>query len=187
MTGKRKALAASCLLVVAGGLVPRACTTARIRSCAALVIAIMVLAGCGQNPSPAAGTAPPPPPSGAGDRKGPEAGPVQPAQAQPVPAPGQPPPAEAKKMRRVKALVSGRVQNVGFRAFTTAQANQLGLTGYVLNLKDGRVEAVIEGPDDKVEELIKAIKTGPPGARVDGVQLEEQPHRGEFRSFTIGR
>jgi acylphosphatase len=112
---------------------------------------------------------------------------VQPAQAQPAPALGQPPPAEAKKMRRVKALVSGRVQNVGFRAFTTGQANQLGLTGYVFNLKDGRVEAVIEGPDDKVEQLIRAIKTGPPGARVDGVQLEEQPHRGEFRSFTIGR
>ena len=132
-----------------------------------------------------AGTAPPPPPSNAGDRKGPEADPVQPAQAQPAPALGQPPPAEAKKMRRVKALVSGRVQNVGFRAFTTGQANQLGLTGYVFNLKDGRVEAVIEGPDDKVEQLIRAIKTGPPGARVDGVELEEQPHRGEFRSFTI--
>jgi len=164
------------------------------RSCAALVLAILVLAGCGQKPPP---SPPPPPPSGAADRKAPEPAPAPapapPTQAQPAPAPtpapapAQPAPTEAKKLRRVKALVSGRVQGVGFRAFTAAEAKRLGLTGYVLNLKDGRVEAVIEGPDDKVEELIKAIRTGPSGARVDGVALEEQAHRGEYRSFTVGR
>jgi len=155
------------------------------RSCAALVLALLVLAGCGQKPPPP----PPPPPSGAADRKAPEPAPAPapPTQAQPAPAPLQPPPAEAQKLRRVKALVSGRVQGVGFRAFTAAEAKRLGLTGYVLNLKDGRVEAVIEGPDDKVEELIKAIRTGPAGARVDGVALEEQAHRGEYQSFTVGR
>jgi acylphosphatase len=84
-------------------------------------------------------------------------------------------------------LVSGNVQGVGFRDFTTARANQLGLTGWVRNLGDSRVEAVIEGPDDKVGELLKALKTGPSGARVDGVLTEEQTYSGKFSSFTIGR
>ncbi len=92
---------------------------------------------------------------------------------------------ERAGMRRVKALVSGHVQGVGFRAFTNAQAAPLGVGGYVKNLKDGRVEAVIEGPADKVEQLLKAIRTGPPGSRVDGVEVEEQPATGGFRGFVI--
>jgi acylphosphatase len=108
--------------------------------------------------------------------------------AEPTKPPAQPAPsASEKKLRRVKVLVSGKVQGVGFRAFTTSKANALGLTGTVRNLKDGRVEAFIEGPSDKVQELIKAIGTGPAGARVDGVLTEEQTYSGGFKGFTIGR
>jgi acylphosphatase len=161
----------------------------------ALVAAILILAGCGQQP-PAGPAAP-------GAAKTPEAAPAQPAPVQPAPpaqpappspeakpptpAPGPAPaaPAEAAKLRRVRALVSGQVQGVGFRAFTKSQADVLGVTGWVKNLKDGRVEAVIEGPADKVEALLKAIRTGPRGSRVDGVEVEEQAHTGEFKEFRV--
>ena len=88
-------------------------------------------------------------------------------------------------MRRVKVLVSGMVQGVCFRAFTAGRANRLGLTGHVRNLLDGRVEAVAEGPDDKVAELVELLKSGPPGALVEGVEIEEQTPCGEDRGFTI--
>jgi acylphosphatase len=161
-----------------------------------LTLVLAVLAGCGREPLPAPKPAPPPSAPAAPREKPPESAPVPPAQTQPVapqPAPPEPPKATEgpapvapeQKLRRVKVLVSGRVQGVGFRAFTVSKANALGLTGTVRNLKDGRVEAFVEGPGDKVEELIKAVGTGPTGARVDGVLTEEQTHRGEFRSFTI--
>jgi acylphosphatase len=154
---------------------------------------LAVLAGCGQEPPPPPRAAPSPlrAPAGPKAKPAPDPAPVQPAPVQPAPppaaqAPAQPAPAGGEqKLRRVKALVSGRVQGVGFRAFTVSKASALGLTGTVRNLKDGRVEAVVEGPSDKVEELIKALRTGPTGSRVEGVELEEQTHRGEFRGFTI--
>lgn len=88
-------------------------------------------------------------------------------------------------MRRVRLLVSGSVQGVGFRYFTREEARALQLTGYVRNLDDGRVEAVVEGPDGDVAELIAVLRKGPSGAWVEDVRVEEEPHRGEFNSFGV--
>lgn len=70
-------------------------------------------------------------------------------------------PASNPDGRRVHVFVSGRVQGVGFRFFTETAARNLGLTGWVRNLSDGRVEAVIEGPSDKVAALLDQMRKGP--------------------------
>jgi acylphosphatase len=85
----------------------------------------------------------------------------------------------------VKLLVSGSVQGVGFRYFTCGEARELGLTGYVRNLDDGRVEAVVEGPAEDVDRLIAIVRRGPSGAWVGEVRVEEQPPGGEFRNFGV--
>ncbi len=69
-------------------------------------------------------------------------------------------------------LVRGVVQGVGFRYFTARAARDAGLAGYVRNLADGRVEIVAEGHAGAVESLERAIRSGPPLARVDGVEVE---------------
>lgn len=66
--------------------------------------------------------------------------------------------------------ITGRVQGVGFRWFTTRAARELGLRGSVRNLRDGAVEVVAEGPSDAVEALARRIARGPSGARVDAVE-----------------
>lgn len=81
--------------------------------------------------------------------------------------------------RRVRArlLISGRVQGVGLRLFVHRQAHRLGLAGFVRNLRDGRVEAEAEGAPGAVQQLIDAVRAGPPGAMVTGVELAwEMPH-----------
>ena len=88
-------------------------------------------------------------------------------------------------MNEVKAHVyfSGRVQGVFFRAFTRENASKLGIRGWVRNLPDGRVEAVFEGPKDKVEKLIYLCRYKHPYARVDDVEIEygEPEGYGDFR------
>jgi acylphosphatase len=79
-------------------------------------------------------------------------------------------------MKRVRVRVSGRVQGVFFRAETRARAESLGIAGLVRNDLDGSVEAVFEGPADRVESLVDWCRRGPAGAQVDDVQIvEEQP------------
>jgi acylphosphatase len=102
---------------------------------------------------------------------------------QPMPASGPAPKVAVKK--RLRVHVSGKVQGVGFRAFVLREATELGLTGYVLNLPDGRVEAIIEGPDHQAEALLERVKQGPPGARVDSVDVKEQLYRGDFDRFRV--
>jgi acylphosphatase len=78
---------------------------------------------------------------------------------------------------RVHVWISGRVQGVGFRFFVQRRAHQVGVAGFVRNLPDGRVEATAEGPVRAVQELIDAVRTGPPGAVVTSVELTwEAPH-----------
>ncbi len=69
-------------------------------------------------------------------------------------------------------LVSGRVQGVGFRYFTGVEARREGIAGTVRNLDDGRVEIVCEGDAESVERFEHAVRQGPPGARVDHVQVD---------------
>jgi len=67
--------------------------------------------------------------------------------------------------------VTGRVQGVFFRAWTKEQADQLGVTGWVRNCPDGRVDLHIEGEEAAVERLIERLRRGPPAARVEDVHL----------------
>jgi acylphosphatase len=72
-------------------------------------------------------------------------------------------------MIRAHILVQGRVQGVGFRQFTCRVAVELGLTGWVRNLPDGRVEIVAEGEDLPLTSFMSLIRQGPPLSRVDAI------------------
>lgn len=80
--------------------------------------------------------------------------------------------------------ISGRVQGVGFRAFTRSQAAVLDIKGWVKNLHDGRVEAVIEGEKNNVAQMQKKLKKGPSFARVDNFEVKEQKID-DFNDFEI--
>ena len=87
--------------------------------------------------------------------------------------------------KRVHVYISGRVQGVFFRAYTKEEAERLGLKGWVRNLPDGRVEAVFEGDEEAVEAMIKWCYSGSPQAKVAGVEVLEEPYKGEFKDFRI--
>ncbi len=72
-----------------------------------------------------------------------------------------------------RALVSGQVQGVGFRYSCIERARRIGVAGWVRNLVDGRVEAHVEGDEDKVDALIAWLHEGPPYARVDSVEVSD--------------
>jgi acylphosphatase len=77
---------------------------------------------------------------------------------------------------RRRVVVRGRVQGVFFRDSMRERANAHGVAGWVRNRSDGAVEAVLEGPSEAVERVLRFVETGPPGARVEGVEVsEEQP------------
>ena len=73
---------------------------------------------------------------------------------------------------RVTALISGRVQGVGFRAFIRRHALDRHLTGYAENLADGRVEVVAEGRKDDLEDLLVKLRAGPAHAEIDDLEVE---------------
>jgi len=82
-------------------------------------------------------------------------------------------------------LVSGRVQGVGFRFFAHESAAVEGVSGWVANLADGRVEIRIEGDRDAVERVERKIRRGPPGARVEEVETREEAPAGQSAGFEI--
>jgi len=86
---------------------------------------------------------------------------------------------------RLKLLISGRVQGVCYRWFTRDTAVELGLTGWVRNLADGKVEAVAEGERDKLEQLLVWCRRGPDMARVTDIRTEWEEGSGEFQDFSI--
>ncbi|HIK45039.1 MAG TPA: acylphosphatase [Leptolyngbyaceae cyanobacterium M65_K2018_010] len=90
-------------------------------------------------------------------------------------------------MQSVRAIVHGIVQGVGFRYHTQRVAQQLGVTGYVRNLADGRVEIVAVGPETSVDALLTWAHQGPGSAQV--TQVEVTPYDGSpsFDGFTIER
>lgn len=88
-------------------------------------------------------------------------------------------------LKQLRASVTGRVQGVYFRAHTQRQAQQLGLTGYALNLADGGVEVVAEGEQTALETLLAWLQHGPPNAVVAGVQPQWQPASGAYKSFEV--
>ena len=87
--------------------------------------------------------------------------------------------------KRFRVIISGRVQGVCFRANTQRQALSLGLSGWVKNRPDGRVETVFEGADDRVEEMLSWCRTGDPPARVDRVDCTEENADGSLTDFKI--
>lgn len=88
-------------------------------------------------------------------------------------------------MPRAHIFITGRVQGVFFRKFTHDYAVRLGLTGWVKNLPDGRMETVAEGEKEKLIELIELIKKGPPLAKIEKVEVSWEKAIGEFDGFSI--
>jgi len=86
------------------------------------------------------------------------------------------------------ALITGRVQGVGFRWWVRRQAELLTLTGWVMNGDDERsVELVAEGRPDSLDEFERKLNTGPSGARIEAVSARREPASGEFDGFGIVR
>jgi acylphosphatase len=81
--------------------------------------------------------------------------------------------------------ITGKVQGVYFRQNMRNIARKHNVNGWVKNLKDGRVEAVFEGEEDNVHQVIEWCHIGPTGARVDDVDVIYEEYRGEFDSFDI--
>lgn len=87
-------------------------------------------------------------------------------------------------LRRVRIFVSGRVQGVCFRMYTEQEARKLGLTGWVRNLTDGRVEILAEGEPGMIDDLVAWSRRGPVMAKVTDVCLDEEEPLGELGPFS---
>ena len=88
-------------------------------------------------------------------------------------------------IRRVHVVVSGEVQGVAFRANCQRQATALGVTGWVRNLWDGSVEALLEGSSDAVDAMLRWCNRGPSSAVVTGVEVTEAEPGPLHHSFYI--
>jgi acylphosphatase len=86
---------------------------------------------------------------------------------------------------RALIVVAGRVQGVGYRAFTVRIASGRGLCGTVRNLDDGRVEIEVEGRKEEILSLVADLKKGPPAAVVSTASVEWSEATGRFNSFHI--
>lgn len=86
---------------------------------------------------------------------------------------------------RVHLFISGRVQGVFYRSNAMQEAMRLGLTGWVRNLPDRRVEAVAEGDEERVEDFIRWCRRGPPLAIVRDVEVRREPATNWFETFEI--
>lgn len=82
-------------------------------------------------------------------------------------------------------FISGRVQGVGFRHFTRVNAEKLNVAGWVKNLPDGRVEAVFEGEEENVRELIDRCKEGPRASYVKHIEEKEVKEKGTSTGFEV--
>lgn len=86
---------------------------------------------------------------------------------------------------RMHALVSGRVQGVGFRDFAVWRARELGLQGWVRNRADGKMECVAEGSREALERLLEEIREGPQLAQVEDVEVSYAPPEGGLDGFRV--
>lgn len=86
---------------------------------------------------------------------------------------------------RVHLFITGRVQGVFFRSSTQEEAHRCGLSGWVKNLRDGRVEAVIEGEEEKVKALIAWCQNGPPHAVVKDLSVTIEAYQGAYTTFDV--
>jgi acylphosphatase len=86
---------------------------------------------------------------------------------------------------RVHVLISGRVQGVFFRHETKREAARQGVSGWIRNLTDDRVEAVFEGEPEKVKKLLEFCERGPLGAKVTRTDVNWETYSGELTGFEI--
>lgn len=87
-------------------------------------------------------------------------------------------------MKRVHVLIYGLVQGVFFRSNIKKRAYSLGIKGYVKNIDKG-VEAVFEGKENEINRIIEFCKIGPPGAKVDKVEIIDEEYKNEFKEFKV--
>jgi len=87
---------------------------------------------------------------------------------------------------RVHVVVTGRVQGVAYRAGAVAEAQRLGLCGWVRNRFDGSVELEAEGPQQAVDTFMAWVRRGPPAAEVDEVEVTPAPTTGLANGFHVG-
>ena len=78
-----------------------------------------------------------------------------------------------QRMETYRVRVTGKVQGVGYRHATVRQAHELKVTGWVMNLDDGSVEAVVQGDPDQVDRMLQWMRMGPPAARVAELETAE--------------
>ncbi len=90
---------------------------------------------------------------------------------------------QSSEHERAHVRVSGRVQGVFFRDATRQKAEQLSLTGWVKNLPDGRVEALFEGPSERVREMVHWCEQGPRNASVDNVDVDFERAREDLEDL----
>ena len=88
-------------------------------------------------------------------------------------------------LKRAHVRVSGQVQGVFFRDSTRQKAEELGLAGWVRNVPDGQVEALFEGPSEKVEEMVRWCEEGPQRASVDNVDTDFENAEGDLEGFEV--
>jgi acylphosphatase len=91
----------------------------------------------------------------------------------------------SQERKGLRLLIDGRVQGVGYRWFARNAGRELGLTGKVRNLPDGRVEIHAAGDPDKLAELIGRLREGPPAARVQSIAEEELATIPDWDRFDI--
>jgi acylphosphatase len=82
-------------------------------------------------------------------------------------------------------IISGRVQGVWFRASAKQKAEQLGIKGWIRNTSDGSVEAVFEGEEKSVNEMIEWCNHGPPLSKIENVEIEKKNPTDGFKDFSI--
>ena len=89
-------------------------------------------------------------------------------------------------MKTLRVYISGTVQGVLFRKFIEENANRIGIRGFVRNLDDGRIEVVIEGTEDKINEMLEICKTGSLHSKIREIRFQEIPNQ-SFVGFKIMR
>lgn len=90
-------------------------------------------------------------------------------------------------MYQAHIIISGKVQGVCYRASCMEYAKGLGIKGWVKNLEDGKVEALVQGEKEKINKLIEWCKQGPPAAMVEEVKISWEEANGPFNSFVVLR
>jgi len=87
--------------------------------------------------------------------------------------------------KRIRIIVTGKVQGVFFRQALKVMAKKNDVFGWVKNLEDGRVEAVLEGDEEKVSRLVEWSHGGPANARVEDIEIHNEKFSGEFSKFDV--